>query len=71
MSCPCQEQEYLANTKTLAKSDNSIWKKADPKQVLGLVCPDEVLGMLDNERNRKVAYARTTIDSTEARQATF
>ncbi|MEO5803973.1 MAG: tetratricopeptide repeat protein, partial [Verrucomicrobiota bacterium] len=65
------EKEYLARTESPTVSGNSSWKKTDPKQVLGLVCPDQILGIPDTERNRKLAYARTTIESAENRQATF
>ncbi|MEP6663025.1 MAG: tetratricopeptide repeat protein, partial [Verrucomicrobiota bacterium] len=57
------EQEYLSKTKESSPLEKTAWKKTDPKQELGVLRVDEFLGLADNERSRKVAYARTTIDS--------
>jgi hypothetical protein len=51
--------------------ENLTWKATDPKQSLGMVRPNEVLGLSLVESSGSSAYARTTITSPEERRVTF
>ncbi len=65
------EREALAKESERPATSTVTWKKTDPKQSLGIVRFGRVLGLNVRELNGRTAYARTTLNSPEARIATF
>ena len=65
------EREYLAKPGDAGQQGGTVWKATDPKKNLGIVRVGKVLGLGAGETAGQVAYARTTINSTDARRATF
>jgi hypothetical protein len=65
------EREALAKASERAATSTVTWKKNDPKQSLGIVRFGRVLGLNYRDLNGRTAYARTTLNSPEARLTTF
>ena len=65
------EREALAKESERPATSTVTWKKNDPKQSLGIVRFGRVLGLNYRDLNGQTAYARTTLNSPEARVATF
>ena len=65
------EHEMLGTSTNSAANMAVVWKKTDPKQMLGIIRVARALGLERAELGNQVSYARTHLRSPEERRVIF
>jgi hypothetical protein len=65
------EHESLSTTTNSAAASTVVWKKTDPKQMMGVIRVARALGIERAELGNQVSYARAHLRSPEERRVIF